>query len=252
MQDILASLSTADISLVLLAVVFLASCMQAITGMGFGVIAGPVLLVSMGSASAIQVSIVLSFLIAALLSPATLPRVNRGLILPLLLGVALGTPVGALLYISLNLSALKILAAIVVGAMTIIATGWLTKHPLFERDTRLRRVVVGVLCGALNATLAMPGPPVAAYATAIKADMQTIRATTLVTFLLAYPVALGFQWGFSELSEELWTVGLPLALPTALGTLTGLLVAPLFDERIFRWVAVTFLTASVAALVLAV
>lgn len=249
MFDVLGALSLAEIPPLLIAVVFAASMMQSITGIGFGVIAGPVLLVSMGSTGAIQVSIVLSLLIAVLLAPGTVPRVNWSLLRPLLFGVLLGTPVGAIAYATLSLGMLKTIAAVAVSVMTLIASGLLARFPIFAKDSNNRRIGTGMVCGALNTTLAMPGPPVAAYATAIKSDKQTIRATTLVTFLFAYPVALCFQAALSGFSGALYDVAVPLSVPTVLGTISGMLVAPLFSEQFFKWLTVGFLIASVAALV---
>jgi uncharacterized membrane protein YfcA len=248
-SELLGALSLAELSYYIIVVVFAASMMQSITGIGFGVIAGPVLLVSIGGAEAIQVSIVLSLLIAVILAPSTIPRVNFSLLRPLLIGVLLGTPIGATAYATLSLDALKIVAALVVAFMTLIASGLLTRHPIFEEDTRKRRVAIGMVCGALNVTLAMPGPPVAAYATAIKSDKQIIRATTLVTFLFAYPVALSLQGVTTGFSSALFSVALPLAIPTVFGTITGMLVAPLFSQKVFNWLTVVFLIASVMVLV---
>ena len=248
MSDVIGALSLSDISPLLIVVVFAASMMQSITGIGFGVIAGPVLLVSMGSTGAIQVSIVLSLLIAALLAPGTVPRVNWSLLRPLLCGVLLGTPVGAIAYATLSLGELKTIAAGAVGVMTLVASGLLARFPIFEKDSNHRRIGVGMVCGALNTTLAMPGPPVAAYATAIKSDKRTIRATTLVTFLFAYPVALIFQVALSGFSDALFAVAVPLSMPTVLGTIFGMLIAPLFSEQVFKWLTVGFLIASVGAL----
>ncbi len=56
--------------LVLNVAVFGASALQSATGIGFGVIAGPVLLVALNDGSAIQISIVLNLLIAAFLAPS--------------------------------------------------------------------------------------------------------------------------------------------------------------------------------------
>lgn len=238
----------AGLPALLYGLVFAASVMQAVTGIGFGVIAGPVLLVTMGSAGAVQVSIVLSFLIALLLAPSTWRQVNGGLLRALMLGVLLGTPLGALAFAALPLSALKLMAAVTVGAMTLIAAGLLSRYPVFERDTPLRRAGAGVLCGALNATLAMPGPPVAAYATAIRSAKETIRATTLATFLFAYPVAFLCQAALAGISPELLPVALPLAVPTLLGTLCGMLIAPRVNPGLFRWLTVAFLAGSVAML----
>lgn len=233
----------------LVAAVFAASLLQAVTGIGFGVIAGPVLLVTMASAGAIQVSIVLSFLIALLLAPLTLPAVNWRLLRPLFIGVCLGTPVGAWAYLSLSLETLKLCAAIVVGAMTVIATGILAKFPIAQSDTASRRGAVGMVCGALNAALAMPGPPVAAYVTAIKGDGKVVRATTLVTFLLSYPIALAFQALFVGVSESLLPTVSALAVPTILGTLSGVFLSRSINEQAFKWLTVFFLVISVILLV---
>lgn len=50
--------------------VFGASALQSATGIGFGVIAGPVLLIVLNSRAAIQISIGLSLMIAAVLVPS--------------------------------------------------------------------------------------------------------------------------------------------------------------------------------------
>jgi len=232
----------------LVGVVFAASALQAITGIGFGVIAGPMLLVSMGSTTAIQASIVLSFLIALILSPATLPLVNRALLKPLLVGVCLGSPVGALFFANLSIDNLKIIAAIVVLSMTIMSTGVLARYPIFQKDSTARRRIVGMVSGALNTTLAMPGPPIAAYTTAIRKDKSTVRATTLVSFLFAYPIAIAFQTVAVGVSEELLPLALTLALPTIGGALTGLVLVRFFAEVVFKWLTVGFLFVSVIAL----
>lgn len=250
MSEFLAALSLADLPVLLVAVVFAAAMMQSITGIGFGVIAGPVLLVSMRGPEAIQVSIVLSLLIAAVLAPSTVPRVSWPLLKHLLIGMLVGTPIGAVAYSTLSLGALKLTAAIVVAFMTLVASGLFARHPIFEQDTRKRRVGVGMVCGMLNTSLAMPGPPVAAYATAVKSDSQVIRATTLVTFLFAYPVALILQGAFAGWSDALCSIALPLAVPTLLGTIAGTLIAPMFSELFFKWLTVGFLIASAGALAL--
>ncbi len=55
--------------LVLGIAVFGASALQSATGIGFGIIAGPALLIVLNDGSAIQVSVMLNLLIALLLAP---------------------------------------------------------------------------------------------------------------------------------------------------------------------------------------
>ncbi|MCH8244510.1 hypothetical protein IIB97_01325 [Patescibacteria group bacterium] len=56
--------------LILSIAIFAAATLQSATGIGFGVIAGPVLLVVLNDSAAIQVSIILNLLIAMLLAPS--------------------------------------------------------------------------------------------------------------------------------------------------------------------------------------
>lgn len=174
---------------------------------------------------------------------------NWRLLRPLFAGVCLGTPLGALAYLSLSLASLKLFAAAVVGVMTLIATGFLARHPFFETDTLPRRGAIGVLCGILNAALAMPGPPVAAYVTAIKSNPRVVRSTTLVTFLLSYPIALGFQAMFVGVSDTLAPTVLALFVPTVAGTFCGFILTDKLAARHLKWLTVMFLMISTVMLV---
>ncbi len=239
-----------ELSALLVAVVVAASALQAATGIGFGVIAGPALILAMGTASAIQVSILLSLLIAVLVSPSALPKVNRSLLTPILIGICIGSPIGAVLFGLLSIGQLKIGAAVAVGFMAFLATGMLERFPIFTRDNGWRRGAVGGVSGILNSTLAMPGPPIAAYATAIRQNKDTVRATTLTAFLIAYPISFTLQWGVAGLSDTVMPLALALALPTAGGTLLGLFLGRLLPEWSFRIVVILLLAASAVGLLL--
>ena len=56
--------------LILNLAVFGAAALQSATGIGFGVIAGPVLLIALNDGAAIQISILLNLLIAVILTPS--------------------------------------------------------------------------------------------------------------------------------------------------------------------------------------
>ena len=94
----------------------------------------------------------------------------------------------------------------------------------------------------------MPGPPIAAYTTAIRQDKDTIRATTLTAFLIAYPISFALQWGVAGLSDSVMPLVYALAIPTAGGTVLGVILGKLLPEWIFKIVIVLFLIASVASL----
>ena len=234
--------------LALVAAVFAASLLQAATGIGFGVIAGPVLLIVMGDSAAIQVSIVLSTIISLILCPGCIGLVSAPLLRPLIAGAVIGMAGGAALFAAASLEDLKWGAAVAVLAMAAMATGFLERYPLFRKDSPSRRVLVGAASGAMTATLAMPGPPVAAYATAIRRGKAEIRATVLVANLFFYPVALAMQGVASGLATHALPLCALLALPVIAGALAGHVAMKHVSERHFRWLITAVLVAAAALL----
>ena len=80
--------------LILSIAVFGASVLQAATGIGFGVVAGPLLLIVLNDSAAIQVSVALNLLIAVILAPSLWRIADRKLLPSLLIGLAVGSPIG--------------------------------------------------------------------------------------------------------------------------------------------------------------
>ena len=74
--------------------VFVASFFQAATGIGFGLLAGPIILMVTNNGSAIQISILLSLLIALVLAPSLYGSTDKTLLKRLLIGTLPGLPLG--------------------------------------------------------------------------------------------------------------------------------------------------------------
>ncbi len=101
--------------LILNVAVFGAAVLQSATGIGFGVIAGPVLLIALNSGSAVQISIILNLLIASILAPSLWRQADRQLLARLLIGLAIGSPVGLLIFLNMDIVALKAFAGLAVA-----------------------------------------------------------------------------------------------------------------------------------------
>ena len=239
-----------DPYLLLAAIVFAAAALQAATGVGFGVIGGPVLLAILNDSAAVQISILLNLLIALLMLPFVWKECDRELLWPLLAGLIVGSPLGLLLFLQMNLVTLKILACVfVLFAM----------YGLVARNRRVVRnaagsagsgekALVGVLAGVMGSSLAMPGPVPASWMAMKGYSKVTIRATILVTFVVAYLVALllqGFSDGVSELSIS---YSMQLALPTVAGVLVGHVANKHISENWFRKILLAVLAATVVSL----
>ena len=166
--------------------VFAASLLQAATGIGFGVIAGPVLLLILNNASAIQVSIILSLVIALLLAPSIFRQVDKSLFKLLVYGTCAGIPLGII-----DISTLKLLAGLAVAFMALTTAG------VFGSDGDSDRVTyssgsglsMGVISGAMSSSLGMPGPVPAAWMLTRSFGKEVIRSTILFLFIPSYLAA---------------------------------------------------------------
>ena len=232
--------------------VLLAALLQAATGIGFGVIAGPIILMAMNDGSAIQVSILLSFLIAAVLAPMLFRKVDRVLLARFLLGTLLGLPVGIYVFLQVSVEVLKLLAGFSVLFMAVSASG-LFAGPAGAEEGRRGRLVdygVGLLSCAMCTSLAMPGPVAAARLSALARAKDTVRATVLVMFVFSYLAALAVQAGFAGVARETWVFTATLAPATLIGVFVGRMLATRISERVFRRLIVTVLAATSAGLLI--
>jgi len=192
--------------------VFLAAVLQAATGVGLGMIVGPALILVMGSKSAIQVAIILNLGLSILLLPGEVKEIHWPSLKILLIGTVIGMPAGLLLISMLDLTGLKLFAAITVSLL-----GAQLIH------NRYRQSTVGTAQEA-NAMI-LPGASIASgIMTAltrkgIKAEQ--IRATLRGLFVISYALALlahalrGLDWGL--VMDASLDLGIALAAGTAIG-----------------------------------
>jgi len=230
--------------LVLHLAVFAAALLQAATGIGFGIIAGPIILMVMNSASAIQVSILLSLLIALVLAPSLYGRADKPLLARLLLGAMAGLPLGIFVYLQVGVDLLKLLAGLAVLFMAMITTGLVKFGGAGDAssDGRVTDLLVGVVSGAMCSSLAMPGPVVAARMMALDAAKETVRATVLVMFVFSYFAALATQALMVGISTDSLTLSASLAPATLVGVFVGRYSVAWISQRGFRWILSIILT----------
>lgn len=214
--------------------VFAASLLQAASGIGFGLMAGPVLLLVLGANSAIQVSALLSLTIAAILMPSLYQHINRRMLRRFIIGSCLGIPAGAVAYALFSLVALKLLAGVVVLMMCAqIVLNWPSQNKRPLSDSR-PALLIGAVSGLMSATLAMPGPAPAAWMTLTNENRDAVRATILSLFLFSYPVAIAFQATLTTMTAEPFRQTLYLLPATVAGVYLGRRLATHVNQRTFR------------------
>lgn len=184
-----------------------ASALQSATGIGFGVIAGPILLIVLNDGSAIQISIALNLLIAVILSPSLWLKVERSILRNFVIGLAIGSPLGLLVFLIIDITVLK--AAAGIGILlslyfTLVGNRSRSREQI-PIASKSEQNPVGVVAGLMRVCLAMPGPIPAAWMSTRAFDKETIRATILAMFAfrgfyyqelahlysLSYPPTLG-------------------------------------------------------------
>lgn len=238
--------------LVLHVAVFAAALLQAATGIGFGIIAGPIILIVTNDHSAIQVSILLSLLIALVLAPSLFGRADKVLLKRLLIGTVPGLGLGILVFLLVDVNMLKLLAGLAVLFMALITTGVLRFTPQGSAAARRRAgdLAIGVVSGAMCSSLGMPGPVVAARMMLHAQSKDTLRATILVMFVFSYLAAIVTQAVMIGLSGDGLALTVTLAPATLIGVFLGKLSAAWISERAFRRIISIMLLATAASLLL--
>lgn len=236
-----------DVTLIAMhAAVLVASLLQAATGIGFGVIAGPIILLAMNSGSAVQVTILLSLMIAVILVPSIHRAVDKALLKRFLIGSVAGLPVGIAVFTAISVDFLKLFAGLAVLFMAYSASRRVGRavYHLADRGQRNQDVGIGVLSGAMSASLAMPGPVVAARMSALACPKEAVRATILMLFVYSYIAAFGFQWALVDVAVDTLWLTATLVPATLIGILLGRLSVAWISERVFRWLIITVLVAT--------
>ena len=235
---------------VLMVAVFGASALQSATGIGFGVIAGPILLILLNNGSAIQISIVLNLLIASLLTPMLWKQSDKALLKNLVIGLAIGSPFGLLIFLSIDIVMLKVGAgvAVLLTLLLVLRDARSKSRTAAPGPGRIEQVSIGAVAGIMGVCLAMPGPVPAAWMASKAISKDTIRATILAMFVVSYTVALALQLGLAGIGSEVLRLSLILAPATVIGILLGQFLSRHITGRVFRWILVTILASTATAL----
>lgn len=230
--------------------IFVAATLQSATGVGFGIIAGPVLLAFLNDASAVQISIGLNLLIAVLLARSVWPLFDRRIMPGLISGVLIGSIFGFALFIVLPLTQLKVLAGILVLIsliMLLYGDRLVTKNSQ-NASAKVGQIGAGFFGGVMGASLAMPGPVPAAWMAMVGLSKDVIRASILVMFLFAYLTALLLQVFIVGISTQTMLHSTDYIGPTVIGVLVGRFLSTRTSEQVFRKILIVVLILTAAAL----
>ncbi len=206
-------------------VVCAGTALQVATGVGLGLLAGPVLILSLESETAIFVAIILNLLVSFALLPQEKGDIYWPPLRLFLTGTLVGVPLGWLVLQQLDAGVLKLFTGIVVLTAAIqllllrrkaVADGSNTAH--------LRTLAGGGFSGFMSGCLAIPGP--VAMWTLLQQNIAPaqVRATLRAIFVFSYSAAFLVHIGLGGATAAGWSAVASLAPALALGVALGVLV----------------------------
>jgi uncharacterized membrane protein YfcA len=231
--------------------VFGASCLQTATGIGYGVIAGPIFLVVLNGPEAFQMSTLHNTAIALMLLPVLWSSINKKALRLLVASSSGGLVIGFALQLWIDVLALKILATLMIGFVTVtLARDMMCNVTRIKQDSpsTLETSGIGMLAGIMGGMLAMPGPLAATWMSAKGFQKQEIRATVLAFFVFAYGANAILYAGVTGFSTEILKLTLLLMMPLIFGIIAGNRLAGLLNEKTFRWILLMVLLSTLSLL----
>ena len=215
--------------IVLMMIVLVASMLQTSTGYGFSIIGTPFLLLLYPAHMAIQINIILSICLSAVMIFKIRKEVDKTLVIRLIKGSVLGLIVGIFVYLFLDIQLLKMTVGIIILVLTVLLIFQVTVNQSKRKD-----YVTGGISGVLTTSIGVPGPPLLLYFSGAGIDKTTLRSTTLAYYLFVYFASLMMQISFGGTSKETWMFSLIAIPPLFIGVFLG--------QLLFKWISqLTFL-----------
>lgn len=229
--------------------ILLAAAIQGMTSFGFSLVALPLLTLLLPITVVVPILVLYSILLNVILLSKLYKHVHLKMITFLVIGGALGIPVGVWLLKSVPADQLKRVAGVViviVGLLMLKGYRAHLKHPQKWFG------VVGLVSGILQGALSLSGPPVVLFLTNQDVDKLTFRANLTAFFTLLNVVSIpGFILS-GVITPLVMSKALTL-LPFMLGGLAiGMFSSNKINERLFKRLTLFLMIVSgIAAIVTA-
>ena len=233
---------------------------QSAIGFGFAIVAAPLFLAAMNSHAALQVLVVIHLVQTVMLLPSVWAMVPTRLLKALVVGAMVGSPIGLLFFMSLDVRALKLTVGILIllftGLLIAREAGWLARIvPASRADggtddasdappPPLPALIAGAISGAMTSLLVMPGPPLMLYLAGAPLPHAQARALAITFFGLCYLVVTALNTFWAGMGDGVWWLALAMAPAVYLGTLAGQRLARHVTQGSFRVAVLALLVLS--------
>lgn len=219
----------------LLIATFLGGLIRGFTGFGFAMVFMPIASMAVGPVAALGLIWAVDAIFAFPIAMKSFRLADWHEVVPLILAATVALPLGIALLTSLDPLVMRwLLAAVVLAAVAILASGW----RYHGRAGLPLSIGVGGLSGLFNGLASLGGMPLAVFwLGAQRNDARQTRDNLQTYFALATLMSGGILWYKSILTVPVLWQALPLLLPYGLGLLIGMRGFHIASEATFRRIA---------------
>lgn len=221
------------------AIAFLASVCQSVTGFGFALVMVPLITVVWAVKPAVAATVLLSLFGNAMLLREVRGHVSVPRVTGLLAGFAIGLVPGVFIFEKVDEDALRV----GVGVIVLIATLLIYRSPEIDRghDSFGLRLVTGAVSGAIGSSTSLSGPPVVLYLVGRVREIDAFRATILAYFVPSSVILLISYAIVGQISQDVLIMAAAGAPAVLIGNPVGGWLRGHLDAERFRIVVLAVL-----------
>ena len=228
-------------------IIFAASLVMGLAGFGIALVATAFLPWVMSPVTAVVLLTIYALVFSVIMVVPLVREIVPRALIDLLVGSAVGTPLGVWVLATLPVTALNRL----IGAFLLLVCLLEFRRALPTQATgRGWGLSAGFLSGVIGAALGTPGPPVIVYASAQNWSPRSFKANVTGFFVVNQSVILVGYWWAGLMTPDVWQATAVFAAPALVGVAVGVALFGKLDPARFR--RVVFALLCVSALVLLV
>ena len=224
--------------LIILFIVFIASIIRGFNGFGFSATCISGFSFILPAIEIVPIILILEVFISVFMIPYIWNKIDWNFVLKLLIGIALGSPIGLYLlkYLSSETTHLSV-CLIIIFFSILLMRGYTNKSINNDQS----KIFTGVISGALNGLTTLGGMPVALFLLVTSIQPAIIRGSLAALFFLTdvYAFILSFFAGIVDMTTIYRTIPLILILP--IGVFIGNKFFIKSKEELYRKVVFYFL-----------
>ncbi|MFC1899448.1 sulfite exporter TauE/SafE family protein [Chloroflexota bacterium] len=222
-------------------IVLFAAFMRGVAGFGFALILAPIMLLIIEPTTTVVINLFLGLLSNVLVLSYSFKGVDLKKISPMIIGCALGIPIGARIINIIPSQTLKVL----IGGVTVVcAVPLAIGFTKTLRKDRLFSGVAGFFSGILSSSTSLGGPPVVLFMHSQDWKKEIIHPSLAAyfSFLNLWSIIALYISGLIQIQMILSALSLAPAL--LIGTGAGIIVFRKINVRYFRWFSLAVIICS--------